>query len=49
MEEMKYEEEDMSTSSVNIQMMDLNWLERKNYDFLDLIKTLSLNKNKAIY
>lgn len=48
MEEKKFEEEDMSTSAVNIQLMDLNWLERKNYDFLDLIKTLSTNKNKAI-
>ena len=48
MKEKKFEDGDMSPSSVNIQLMDLNWLERKNYNFLNLIETLSKNQNRAI-
>ena len=46
--EKNYELGDMVPSSVKIQLMDLNWLERNDKDFLYLVKTLKETNNRAI-
>ena len=46
--EKNYELDDMVPSSVKIQLMDLNWLERNDKDFLYLVKTLKETNNRAI-
>ena len=46
--EKNYEIEDMVPSSVKIKLMDLNWLERNDKDFLYLVKTLKETNNRAI-
>lgn len=48
MKEKHFETEDMFPSSVKIHLMDLNWLERKDKDFLYLVKTLKETNNRAI-